>query len=146
ADVEGLGAEPDQPLVGRAPEGAEDLEVVDRLEEVRLARAVVADDGHADARETELELREVPEVAEAQLDTNQRVGRGGHGHGRIYAAACRPATPAPHFAHAEPPEDHTEPRSFFLTHVESTPLGATMESMKTRGSHQGAALMKRTRK
>src|SRR5690606_16566652 len=33
-----------------------------------------------------------------------------------------------------------------LTHVESTPLGATMESMKTRGSHQGAALMKRTRK
>src|SRR5690606_27998101 len=37
-------------------------------------------------------------------------------------------------------------RGAFLTHVESTPLGATMESMKTRGSHQGAALMKRTRK
>src|SRR5437773_7360179 len=33
-----------------------------------------------------------------------------------------------------------------LTHVESTPLAATMESTKTRGPQQGAALMKRTTK
>src|SRR5947209_19775853 len=33
-----------------------------------------------------------------------------------------------------------------LTHVESAPLAATMESTKTRGSQQGAALMKRTTK
>src|SRR5690606_10713950 len=59
ANVERVCAETDQPLVRRTPEGAEDLEVVDRLEEVRLARAVVADDGHADARKAELELREV---------------------------------------------------------------------------------------
>src|SRR2546427_3687337 len=33
-----------------------------------------------------------------------------------------------------------------LTHVESAPLAVTMESTKTRGSQQGAALMKRTTK
>src|SRR6266849_2693733 len=33
-----------------------------------------------------------------------------------------------------------------LTHVESAPLAATMESTKTRGPQQGAALMKRTTK
>src|ERR671924_806170 len=33
-----------------------------------------------------------------------------------------------------------------LTHIESTPLGATMELSKSRGSHQGVALMKRTTK
>src|SRR6266568_3290955 len=33
-----------------------------------------------------------------------------------------------------------------LTHVESTPLAVTMESTKTRGPQQGAALMKRTTK
>src|SRR3989441_12324522 len=33
-----------------------------------------------------------------------------------------------------------------LTHVESAPLAATIESTKTRGSQQGAALMKRTTK
>src|SRR5437899_3796374 len=35
---------------------------------------------------------------------------------------------------------------FSLTHVESAPLAATMESTKTRGSQQGAALMRRTTK
>src|SRR5438552_6357863 len=33
-----------------------------------------------------------------------------------------------------------------LTHVESTPLVATMESSRTHGPQQGAALMKRTTK
>src|SRR3990172_11266455 len=33
-----------------------------------------------------------------------------------------------------------------ITHVESTPLGATMELSKSPGQHQGAALMKRTTK
>src|SRR3990170_4027299 len=33
-----------------------------------------------------------------------------------------------------------------LTHVERPPLTATMESTKTRGPQQGAALMKRTTK
>src|SRR3989449_5319662 len=33
-----------------------------------------------------------------------------------------------------------------LTHVESAPLAVTMESTKTRGPQQGAALMKRTTK
>src|SRR6266487_447796 len=33
-----------------------------------------------------------------------------------------------------------------LTHVESAPLTATMESTQTRGPQQGAALMKRTSK
>src|SRR5712692_723868 len=33
-----------------------------------------------------------------------------------------------------------------LTHVESAPLAATMESTKTRGPQQGAALMRRTTK
>jgi hypothetical protein len=33
-----------------------------------------------------------------------------------------------------------------LTHVESTPLGATIELSKSDDSHQGAALMKRTTK
>src|SRR5690606_39227908 len=48
--------------------------------------------------------------------------------------------------HAERTRGSHRDAEFHLTHVESTPLGATMESMKTRGSHQGAALMKRTRK
>ena len=33
-----------------------------------------------------------------------------------------------------------------LTHVESAPVAATMESTETRGPQQGAALMKRTTK
>src|SRR6266542_96917 len=37
-----------------------------------------------------------------------------------------------------------EARSCRLTHVESAPLAATIESTKTCGSQQGAALMKRT--
>src|SRR6266700_7994306 len=37
-------------------------------------------------------------------------------------------------------------RSGCLTHVESTPLVATMESSRTHGPQQGAALMKRTTK
>src|SRR5690606_41916704 len=56
---------------------------------------VVADDGHADARKAELELREVPEVAEAQLDADQRVVRSGHGHAKIYGGRRVPATPPP---------------------------------------------------
>jgi hypothetical protein len=37
-------------------------------------------------------------------------------------------------------------RSRCITHVESTPLGATVELRKHRGPHHGAALMKRTTK
>src|SRR5690606_19285082 len=79
ADVERIRAEADQPLVRRSAEGPEGLEVVDRLEQVRLPRAVVPDDRGADGREREFELREVAEIPEAQLDTDQREDRGTHG-------------------------------------------------------------------
>src|SRR5690606_24276969 len=110
AHMERLGAEPDQPLVRRTPEGSEDLQVVDRFQEVGLARAVVADDRDAGGRESELELREVPEVAETQFDADQRAGRGSHGHAGIYPGAGRPATPV--VASSMSPASPAEPSPF----------------------------------
>src|SRR5690606_3972630 len=58
-----------QLLVGCATEGAEDLEVVDRLEQVRLAGTVLTDDRGAGSRELQLELSKVAVVAQPELAT-----------------------------------------------------------------------------
>jgi hypothetical protein len=64
--AEHLLAEAHQLLVRRAPEGAKDLQVVDRFEEVGLPLPVVTHDGDPLRRDLDRLFREVAVVAEVE--------------------------------------------------------------------------------
>ena len=62
-DVEPGRVEACQVLIPRVADGAQDLEIVDRLEEIRLAVSVVTDDDGAIGRQLEIDALEIPEIA-----------------------------------------------------------------------------------
>ena len=78
-------AEPDEVRVARAAHRAEQREIVDRLEEVRLAVPVLADDDEPVGGEAEIEAGDVAEVPYRQAleaDAPVGAGAGGRAHGR----------------------------------------------------------------
>ena len=61
--MKSLCAKPHEVLVTRAAHAAENLQVIDALEEIRLALAVLPDDRQPRLRNLQIELLEVPKVA-----------------------------------------------------------------------------------
>ena len=66
-DVKPVGAEAHEILIARAARRSQDLQVVDRLEQIRLALAVVADDDEAVGGRRELDAREIAKVAHGEV-------------------------------------------------------------------------------
>src|SRR5262249_53155792 len=62
-----IGTEAHEILIARAANGPEDLEIVNRLEQVRLALSVVTDDDESLTRRRELDVREIAKVAHRKV-------------------------------------------------------------------------------
>ncbi len=62
-DVERLRSKADEIRVARTARRAQELQVVNRLEQIRLALAVLADDDPTRGRRSEVHMLEVPKVA-----------------------------------------------------------------------------------
>ena len=79
-DVKSVGVEAGEVLITRVTDGAEDLEIVDRLEKIRLAVPVVADQRDTFGGETEIDALEVAEVLDRDaLESDAMVPIGGGG-------------------------------------------------------------------
>ena len=87
-----VGAAPDEGLIRRDPVRSERAEIRDRLDEVRLALTVGADEHVRPGDEVDLERRVVAEVDEAQLrdDHERRLMRTTHRAAQALRTACPP--------------------------------------------------------
>ncbi len=77
-DVKTICAKAHEILIARATRRAQNLEVVDRLEQVRLALAVFADDDEAVGRRRQIDVSEIAKVADDETIESRRSGAGAH--------------------------------------------------------------------
>src|SRR4029078_7117545 len=71
-DMKALGAEAHEILVARTSRRTQNLQVVDRLEQIRFALAVVADHDKSVRRRCDLDVSEVAKVARGEADQSRR--------------------------------------------------------------------------